>query len=508
MNKKSILSLLFALSCLTAWCQTPAWVSYADRTINYPESEYLMGFMSEHNLNDEPEEELIARLRGYSKDQVVESILIDINSISTLNIHNVNADTHEEYKRASSTVSNASIAGLKTESYYDKRKKIGYAFSYARKEDVINYYSNQIAQSLNKVNTQYLMTKNQIMTGDHETALKSLYAMQTSLKNLDQKFTMLITLTGDYDHPGVKREDYNRHKVNIDKDLNAIKTTDQLKIDDAAFFIAFALDAQLESKDMVIRVNNFTYEDTPMTSSFSRRMKNSIEQKLIQQGYRVANDGGMTQDALVLNGTYWESTDQLQITTLLREQSNANAIASADCALSKDMLELDRIPYKPENYTDALVSMKQFATDEIIAGGLVVDIFTNKGQDNLIFTQGEELKLFVKANQECYLRFIYHLADGSQVLLLDDYYISREYVNKAYQLPDVFECAEPFGFETLQLNAQTTPFAPLNTREEYGYKFILDGSAVVLQKTRGFKRSTDQEVLRAEKRINITTMSR
>jgi hypothetical protein len=150
-------------------------------------------------------------------------------------------------------------------------------------------------------------------------------------------------------------------------------------------------------------------------------------------------------------------------------------------------------------------NMQMFAKDEMKGGELQVEIITNKGKEGQIFSEGEMMKLFVRSNRECYLRFIYHLADGSKVLLLDNYYINRDKVNQVYELPYTFECAEPFGVETLQLNAQTQMFEPLTTRAESGYEFIQENTEQILVKTRGFKNKTG-EVLKAEEIVMFTTM--
>ena len=180
----------------------------------------------------------------------------------------------------------------------------------------------------------------------------------------------------------------------------------------------------------------------------------------------------------------------------------------ADTFLPIVSLESRGIAYTPENYKQALINMKEFAKDEVKGGNLNIDVYTNKGKENLIFTEGDVLKLFVRANRECYLRFVYHLADGSKVLLLDNYYINRDNVNQVYELPYEFECAEPFGIETLQLNAQGEPFEALNVRSEYGYDFILDDTQTIITKSRGFKKSKSETDIKAEKRLVFTTMNK
>jgi len=89
---------------------------------------------------------------------------------------------------------------------------------------------------------------------------------------------------------------------------------------------------------------------------------------------------------------------------------------------------------------------------------LVIDFKTNKGNENLIYKQGEELSLFVKANQDCYIQIIYYQANEEILLLVENYKISGDFVNKEIELPYKFECSPPFGDEQIQLIAQKNAF--------------------------------------------------
>ncbi len=485
--------------------QSPNWTNYTMRNASYPEGSYLTGFISETNVNGNDPGELLQKISGYAKDQLVENILVEIKSISTLNIHNVNTVTQEEFQKNSTSFSNATIAGLKTETYYDQKKKIGFAFSFAKKSEVKNHYENEISTLLDKCNTNFELASSHKDQNNNQGALKMLFQTQTFIKNIEHAQTILITLTGKYDLTSLKRNESRIIKMKTESEINKVRNTQQFTLEDAAYYIAFALNTQTENLNAPVRVSNFTYQDTPMGSIFSRRLQSSLEQKLIQEGYKVANQA-VENDGFVLRGSYWEEGDKLKITGILRDQKTSSAIASVDCYLPKSTLNNASISFTPENYKQALINMKELAKDEIKGGGLNIDLYTNKGKDNLIYTEGEELKLFVRANRECYMRFIYHLADGSKVLLLDNYYINHDNVNQVYELPYEFECAEPFGIETLQLNAQAQPFPPLATKEEYGYNFILDDTNTIITKTRGFKKKTDTEEIKAEKRMVFTTM--
>jgi hypothetical protein len=97
--------------------------------------------------------------------------------------------------------------------------------------------------------------------------------------------------------------------------------------------------------------------------------------------------------------------------------------------------------------------------------------------------------------------------DGSRVLLLDSWYVDEDKINKPYQLPQAFRCAEPFGAELLQMVAQTEQFRPLAVKSESGHDFISDSDKQIMIATRGMKKEKPA-LLIAEKRMNITTIEK
>ncbi|HYF68449.1 MAG TPA: hypothetical protein VD884_09940 [Ohtaekwangia sp.] len=477
----------------------PKWINYTLRTNMYPSAEYLTGFASEINTQNVDQNELLSKLEGVSKNQLVENIMVDIRSISTLNIHNVNSETQETFRHNSTSFSQAKVSGLKTERYYDVKKKTGYAFSYALKRDVIKLYTNEIDQKLAEIRTAITSAKSL----DKQNSLKKYFTTQSSFRTIEEAQTLISTLTAKYDDATLKRAQVNELKLQVDEKINALRNSNQLSLDEAAGFLAFGLSLQTGQLSKSLRLANFTYRDTPMASPFSRKLRNVLEQTLVTESkYNVVNETSRSQ-GFVLTGTYWEDKDKLKVTSLLRDEITGDAIASASCYIP--LSSLSDIAFMPENYHDAMVNMKVFARDEMKGGELQVEVMTNKGKDGEIYDEGEIMKLFVRTNRECYVRFIYHLADGSKVLLLDNYYINRDNVNLVYELPYTFECAEPFGVETLQVNAQTAMFEPLTTHHADGYEFIDENTEQILVKTRGFKRK-DDEILKAEKIMVITTM--
>lgn len=504
--------MLCVVSLIQGYSQTPAWVNYETRTVKFPDSKYLVGFSSEMVLRkDLPREDLLEKLSGYAKDKLVQSVLTEIKSTTTMSIQNTNGVTNEELKSASVASSNATIAGLKVETYYEDNKKddIAYAFAYASKSDVIKYYENEIKSYLDRWRTDFGIAESHQKNSDNQKALKLLFGFQRDFRDIEHAQVLLVTMTGNYNLPALKRSEVNDFKLEVENKIAEIRGIDQFSLEDAAYYIAFSMGTQMEDKSQAIVVNNFTFEDTPMGSKFSRRFKAAIDQKLSQEGFNVVQNISNNPNAYVLNGTYWENGDKLKIVTILRTQGEGKTISSAECYLPKRSIESLGINYKPENYTQALIDQKIFSENEIIGGNMNIELWTNKGKDNLIYTEGEELKIFVRANKECYIRIVYYLADGQKVLLVDNYYLNKDMVNKTVEIPDTFECAEPFGVETMQLNASVDAFDALQTEEQYGYEFITEGTASIQVKSRGFKKvkSTKVEDIKAERRLVFTTMS-
>lgn len=501
MRKVSLFIPIFMALSLHLWAQLPDWINPQLRAAKYPESNYLSAFVSEINDKNEAVESILQRLEGYAKDQLADNIMIDIRSVTTLNIHNLNTQTQENFKRSSTAVSGARLAGLKTERYYDEKKKVPYVFVYAAKSDVIKLYEQEIDQHINAVR-QLLK---QVVQANKESALKHGFEADHLLKKIEEAQGMLVAVAGRFSEEQIRRTEVNELELAVREQIASLTTANDLGLEEAAYFMAYSLGTQTGKLPSAVKIHGVTYQDTPMSSPFSRRFINSLNQKLVTDAQYQLADPAARGNFYTLFGTYWEESNQLKLSMFLRDEVSGETVAAGSCKISMQKLNEAGLSFKPENYQQAMQNMQLFAQNELKGGELRVDVLTNKGKGNQIYVQGESLRLFVRANRECYLRFIYHLADGSQVLLLDNYYLNRDLVNQVYELPYEFECDEPFGVETLQLNAQTEPFEDLNTVREYGYDFITENPSETITKTRGFKRKAD-DVMKAEQRLIFTTM--
>ena len=480
----------------------------------FPESSYFIGFSSERNSTKEDIEALLIRLEDYSRKLLIESIQVTIKSISAANIENINGKTHEHFKQTSLSVSKVSIAGLKTEKYYDQKEKYGYAITYVKKQEVADLYENVIINKTKNVQQKILTAENALKENNKQEAIRLFYECHPIFMEIEEAQSLMIAM-GYYAEDKLKIDKLIELQNKVGLKISELQLKEQLSLDDACYFIAFGLFLQTDEISDKIYLHNFSYQDTEMGSEFSNRLRMNLQNKFISvANYNINTGNNLSEENNDLKdsnfsilGTFWEEDSILKIIVLLKNTEERTMVASAESKIPLEWLERNKIPYKPENFDQAYSNLQAFDQKEFVGQGLIINVWTNQGNENLIFSGGDTLRLFIRANKECYVRFIYHQADDTKVLLLDNYYIDSEKVNKVYELPYMFQCTEPYGAEILQVNAQTKPFSPLSTNYEYGYNFILDDLDGIFSINRGFKPMNNED-LSAEKRMIITTINK
>lgn len=504
--KQRYLLLALIISQLT-FAQLPNWTNANQRSMKYPKSKFLTGYAQYKNQDKLNQDVFLEKLRGYAQKDLVNSVRTTIETASVLNSQEVNGQMNELFMVSSVSTSGMSIAGIKFETYYEEKSKVGYVFAYANRQEVFSYYINMLKQDISKLQQKYQTASG--LKNQQTKQIKELNGCYPIFRNIEESQSILFALKPSISDEEIKLQFVKKLSREVESLKANLENTEVTNINEAASLLALALKDQISEDLKTARLQNLSYQDTKMGSSFSRRFSSTLEQKLsTESGINIVANVSNNNQAKVnnlLTGTYWEEGENLRIIVVLKDIVANKTLASAETKLSLTWLNNNGVNYKPENFQQAYSTMQAFKANEVGGGGLSAEIWTNKGDENLIYQEGDLLKLFVRVNRESYIRVIYHMADGSRVLLVDNYYISSDKVNKVYELPFEFECAEPFGVETLQLNAQTKEFDPLNVTQQYGYDFISDGLPQILVNTRGFKK-VNNDVLKAEKRVIITTM--
>lgn len=504
-----IFLLILMLSQLSFPQETPNWVDKEDRNKYYPENFYLQGFSSKNITKQENVNEVLKKLSNYAKLNLIESVKVTINGMSELYINEADNNVKQVYKEIIASSATLDIAGLKIETWHNSRKKVAYAFAHANKHDLLTYYKDVVNRKIIMIEQNIEMAGNANVKNDIQFSLKKYRENFPIFRELEEAQSICLALKpGNFFNDDMQINKTLLLKKQVDEGIRKLEKSNVLTLDDVCSFLAYTLNDQVKQINEKIRLVNFTYQDTRMGSEFSLRLTHILQNKLIQDvNYNITTEANLLEEktTLMLFGTYWEELNDIKIISTLKNIRTGNVLASAHVTLPKLWLDKNDISIKPESFEDAYVRMKYFNKDEIYGGDLNLELWTNKGDKNLVFTKGEKMKIFVRSNKECYLRIIYHLADGSAVLLIDNYYINSDKVNAVYELPYEFECSPPFGIEILQVNAQTEKFSTLQTINKDGYNYIQNELNEILINTRGMKLA--DHLMRAEQRIIITTLS-
>jgi hypothetical protein len=301
-------------------------------------------------------------------------------------------------------------------------------------------------------------------------------------------------------------------------------------------------------KGKTVRLDYFTLDDTEMGSVFSRALYQSLAKALPASGLPLRdNSNDLTKqqalagkDDYAICGTYSEKGTSLVVRVALYDLKRKKSVLTLEETISTNVLTTQQLAWKPKQLEKAKQTRNLIVEDDEPApkstpsptpnpapapeptptpepaparGDFALSVMTSKGFGHQIFTEGERMRIAVKAEKACFLRLVYHAADGQKVLLLENVPMTVSNEGNYITVPQDFECSAPFGVETLQLFACTSVFPPLKTHAQDGFIFIDEDIASVNTKTRGFKpvaggNTDNSTVQRAEVSIQVTTLAK
>jgi len=505
-----IIILIMIVSGKLTTAQTPSWASEAGRKVQFNDRDYLVGFASEVNTNRENPSDVEKRVASYARAQLIEYVQVTVRSEMEHQTLESGRNFTDLFRSTVSSESGLELVGLKTETAYDSRSRTAYALAYANKSDLIAYYHNLLHTQVTDTENQVQRARQSLQSNDVKSALALIAQASSGMNTISQSQEILMAL---------QPRTITMHDLLMDRVLEIrnksgelirqAQRSDQNTLQDACMFMARGLAEQAGTIHQPILLTSFTYQDSRMASNLSRWLNPTLSSQLVREGrYNVTDQRNDGEKPFIVTGTFWEEKNDLKIIAALKDQTG-KIVATSEAFLPKKWLSENNIGYLPENFEDTYTRLKAFERNEIISGDLNLETWTNKGDENLLYLKGERMKIYVRTNKEAYIRVTYHLADKQMVLLLDNYYIPAHNANKVVELPYEFQCAEPFGVETLQVNAQSEQFAMLRTSQYAGYTFIANNVEEAVKNTRGMIQvSPSSQIQKAERRIVITTMDR
>lgn len=487
---------IFAFFATNYFADEPDWVKNLGTSSKYPEAIYATGF-GMAKVVDKNQSQALKEAEDYAKANLSQKIKSQINS----NIITKKVET--ETKLASLTDytvqvnSNIELQNVSYQRYADKN--YAYVLCYVRKDQLAEYYVKKFEEISSEIEDKFKQADNLLSQQKKEEALEiylTIYPLFRKLKEINE---ILIALNSPQNYP-INQE------FEVEKKVGELQKENPSNLDALSTIISASLLKQFNN-NISIYPKSILYQETKFGSRFSKFLMENITAKLSGRSGIVSVVKTYESAMATLEGSYWVVDDKIKLLVNVYSKENNEIIASYQTTFSKSLADNAKLELLPDEYKKALFEEKEFAEAELNTGGLILKAWTNRGDDELVFKEGDTMSVYVMVNLPCYIRIIYHMADGRRTLLADNMYVASHQINKPYKIPFAYEACEPFGIETMQVVASLEPLPALKTINEDGYDIITEELGSVLTKHRGMKKIKPKN-LQAESRIKITVVKK
>ena len=506
----------------------PDWVVNYGQSDKYDEQVYLTGFGEALGISRESKEIAQENARA----DLSQKVLVKIDST----VSNYQLEDGEETLQQFSTVTQSSselqVMGLETLTYVrDSRKNpMSFALVYIERKKLAKLYQAEKKHLTSQILQLITLAENQ--HNPKYTSVQYYYQTWPLLDKLAEVQTILLSVSGTRIFSDLASQDLadqplilNKSQINRRIQQLSLHSIDNL--DDVAGAIQFQLYQQFDLQHQQLLVQPFFYQDTRLSSGFARYFKQLLEGKLgnsIQphrefqaKSVNYEKDMAVSADAdYIITGSYWEKEDNVQILAFCRSVQTGEIRASANVEFKRGMLK-SSLNLKPDNFEKIMSQQLAFEQEVIDSGQLKLEVWTDRGKNALLYSQGELMKIYLRTNRPCYVRLLYILANGQKTLLVDNLQINLESINRPLLVNDLleidFECTSPFGAEMIIGVARNYPFDTIETTERDGYIFIDTDNpkhlANITRGTKGFKRRkrNDESIQQTETKLILTTVA-
>lgn len=241
-----------------------------------------------------------------------------------------------------------------------------------------------------------------------------------------------------------------------------------------------------------LSVEELTFNGHGVSNDFSKQLTGMIKSSLTRLNHDIAIDTGGVRSSehyLTLKGDFIHAGNFLKINVRLFDIENKaiGSKSSSDILLAniaREDIEPDVHLLKEAEHIRDITSGSESDTpaEAHNAKEIFLEVGTDKGFGPQTYREGDIMKLKIRVNKACTVRLIYRDAAGNLIRLRNnDFEIRTGSVNQWVEIPERFQCAAPFGLETLFAYATTGTFKPIGKlRHSDGYTFIMDDLKTVI----------------------------
>ena len=192
----------FTIICLlfvnALFAQRPDWMDEDIRALQYPSSKYLVGFASGNILPGENVTQATERIKNTALGNLLESVWVSMASTTSSVISSIfsNGQYEESEQFNNQTLKNtfADIVGMKSESFFDRKKNYVYVFSHAKRVEVVDYHKNLIQFNLSHAESLMETTNALSAQSDKASARSSCEEALSLFPLINSSQSLLIAL--------------------------------------------------------------------------------------------------------------------------------------------------------------------------------------------------------------------------------------------------------------------------------------------------------------------------
>jgi hypothetical protein len=230
----------------------------------------------------------------------------------------------------------------------------------------------------------------------------------------------------------------------------------------------------------------------------------NVAVKIYQAGYSTAGVGtpesfaNLSGAKVVIVGSYWDSADEVELNLKAIDAGSRIVLSTSNVKIPKNLLP--NIPLAPENYNSKIDD--EILQTESKGEELQVEVWVDRPDG--VYYEGDEIKIFVRANRDCYINLVYYDAEGNAILVFPHKGNWEHKIegNKIYKVPGDFVIKPPFGREILKVFASDKPFPIPKGKTEAGL-IVLDSILDYMSNTRSIGLKAGRY---AENSIALTTL--
>lgn len=512
--RKGYLAFFLMLICFGFWynaeAQKPGWASSYGEKTPYPQSQYLTGFGMATLADGKGVDEGLSQAEAGAQQNLIQKIRIQVEAVSSSYLKETDDEFTSQFVSATRTSANLELMGLRTQTYVDERKGNVYALAYILIKTIRNQFRDELIEQYEEFTRLKEAADRNYSNENYELALdqylnaRALYSEILESWSLTQSVerNRVFGEAGDWSPDQIRKE-----IASVDRAIERIINRPVRSIDDAAWWLANTMGS---SSDEAHRVNisAITYRDSGISSEFANYLRQVLTRQLNNRTNWVIQEMGQNYDrnpTHILTGTFWDHGEDVHVLINVRETGSGRIVSVSETLIPQNVVQESGFSLLPDNYKSAMADLEALMRNEGDNRGLNLSVWTNRGENNLVFEEGDIMEISLQVNLPSYIRILYHLKDSRRVLLLDSHYINPRDVNRPYTLPYRFQAVPPFGVEHMQVIAQSEPFERVQTREVDGLPILAEDLEIFLSNTRGFV-MVREEMQQTEQLLTITTM--